>query len=190
MPGTLDELGLSKEAAGNIIDEFELLKKQYPDEEALYCYLAAVLHENDQPYECIAECLFGLKLCPDNLFLLETMGRAKYDLDDFKGCLADLDKAIKISNDTHTLYEARAKAKIELNDFGGALNDLNRAIYLSPMYYKAFYQRAICRLRIESYDSANDDLNFVINVCFDDLDSAYFLRGVAKMRLNDFLEHC
>ena len=62
------------------------------------------------------------------------MGRAKYDLDDFKGCLADLDKAIQISNDRHTLYEARAKAKIELNDFGGALNDLNRAIYLSHIF--------------------------------------------------------
>ena len=55
------------------------------------------------------------------------------------------------------------------------------------MYSKAF-TIAICRLRIESYDSAIDDLNFVIKFVLITWTRHTSLE-VAKMRLNDFLEH-
>ena len=84
-------------------------------------------------------------------------GKAKSNLEDYRGAIQDYTKAIEL-NPNHTYaYNNRGIAKVELEDYSGAIQDYTKAIELNPNHAYAYYSRGNAKVQLQDYRGAMQD---------------------------------
>ena len=68
-------------------------------------------------------------------------GKAKEELEDYKGAISDYNLAIKYDSTSRTVYYLRGISKNGLEDHSGAIEDHTKAIEIAPDFANAYYMR-------------------------------------------------
>ena len=75
--------------------------------------------------------LYDEKVNAESAQFFNNRGKAKINLEDYKGAISDFTEAIKINPKNGNAYQNRGNAKINLGDINGAVDDTNRALRIS-----------------------------------------------------------
>ena len=93
--------------------------------------------------EAIAVFDRAIAIEPDYDQLFYNRGKAKLNLEDFKGALADFDAALKLTPDYADAFNNRGITKKKLGDIAGAIADYTSALKFNPQLYRIYYNRGV-----------------------------------------------
>lgn len=145
----------------------------------------------------------AIELDPDYAEAYVTRGLARRNLADYKGAIRDLNTAIKTNSDLFQKHYNSGCARSELGDYAGAIHEFNRAIELYPNYADMHFIRGITNIALQSFHGVIEvEPGYLHTYYGRDFDKegpgnyreytssyslAYFSRGLAKSRINDYM---
>lgn len=91
-------------------------------------------------------------------------GKAKHQLEDFRGAILDFNKAIEIKPFYPEAYMHRALAYLQLNENQKAMADYDKAIALDPNNDGIYNNRGIAKKSMKDYDGAMADFNKALKI--------------------------
>ena len=95
---------------------------------------------------------------PDYAEPFYNRGKARLNLEDFKGAIADFDVAIRLTPDNADTYNNRGIAKKKFGDLKGAIDDYTDALRLDPQLHGVYYNRGVACYEAGDMSSAIADL--------------------------------
>ena len=115
---------------------------------------------------------------------IQELANQKYDNGDYYGQITELSKII--DNDpeyakNHMVYYLRGCSKQLLNDYNGALKDYSLE---GKIFADLEKRKAECFYRLGEYKKTIVHCNKALEI-YNDYDTAYFFRGLAKYKLKD-----
>lgn len=126
----------------------------------------------------------ALKLDPNFIDALYSLGCTKFDLGDFEAAIKDFTQLIRLVPTEQKTYFMRAAAHDALEKYALALNDYTLAVLANPNS-DAYYKRGAFFLSTNYYEKANFDFSMAIK--FNDKNAfAYFYRGTTSLFLGKY----
>ena len=91
-------------------------------------------------------------------------GKAKEELEDYKGAISDYNLAIKTDSTSETAYYLRGYSKAMLEDHSGAIEDHTKAIEIDPDFANAYYRRGYSKYLLGYSETACIDWKKATNL--------------------------
>lgn len=139
----------------------------------------------------IADYNLAIKLNSKDAHAYHARGNAYLRIGISEKAAADYNQAIDISQfyaQDPQIYFERANAKENLNDLKGAMLDYDQVLALNPHHVRAHYNRGMIKLSL-NVDISNviNDFNYVLDTDTQNNAIAYYHRGNAKAKMNDYI---
>ncbi len=110
-------------------------------------------------------------------------GKAKFELNDFKGAVKDLTKAISLDATDATTFFLRGKAFFQLGKNEEAIKDYTVAIALNPKNAEFYFLKAQAYADQEDFKLAYREMNKAIELNKEDA-NYFFVRATIETELN------
>jgi len=84
-------------------------------------------------------------------------GKAKLNLNDYRGAVADFNLALRLTPKSADTYNNRGIARRKLGDIKGAIEDYTTALHLDPTLYRVHLNRGIALFDVDNIAAACED---------------------------------